>query len=127
MNIELKENDIIFDNEVDIFEDNDELISYIKENDNLNKMFGIHNKDNHNEDYQVNYYGIYNYENNSFYLNCCVTIYCEFKELKEKYPDIWFNPIVLLPKSSVFVLTIILYFYKLFEHLPLFKNESIIQ
>lgn len=74
MNIELKENDIIFDNEVDIFEDNDELISYIKENDNLNKMFGIHNKDNHNEDYQVNYYGIYNYENNSFYLNCCVTI-----------------------------------------------------
>ncbi len=89
MNIELKENDIIFDNEVDIFEDNDELISYIKENDNLNKMFGIHNKDNHNEDYQVNYYGIYNYENNSFYLNCCVTIYCEFKELKEKYPDIY--------------------------------------
>lgn len=89
MNIELKENDIIFDNEVDIFEDNDELISYIKENDNLNKMFGIHNKDNHNEDYQVNYYGIYNYENNSFYLNCCVTIYCEFEELKEKYPDIY--------------------------------------
>lgn len=35
MNIELKENDIIFDNEVDIFEDNDELISYIKENDTI--------------------------------------------------------------------------------------------
>lgn len=89
MNIELKENDIIFDNEVDIFEDNDELMAYIKENDNLDKIFGIYNKGNHNEDYQVNYYGIYNYENNNFYLDCCATIYCNCDELKEKYPDIY--------------------------------------
>lgn len=89
MNIELKENDIIFDDSVTIFEEHNELMAYIKENDNLDKIFGIHNKGNHNEDYQVNYYGIYNYENNNFYLNCCVTIYCEFEELKEKYPDIY--------------------------------------
>lgn len=89
MNIELKEDDIIFDDSVDIFENSNELIGYIKENDNLDKMFGIYNKDNHNEDYQINYYGVYNYENNNFYLNCCATIFCSCDELKEKYPDIY--------------------------------------
>lgn len=91
INIELKEDDIVFDDDVDIFEDNDELIAYIKESDNLDKLFKIYNKEHHNEDYQVNYYGIYNYHTNSFYINCCITVYCDcnYDELKEKYPDIY--------------------------------------
>lgn len=89
INIELKKDDIIFDEGVDISEYDFELIAYIKESDNLDRLFKIYNKKNHNEYYQVNYYGIYNYEHNNFYFNCCVTIYCEFEELKEKYPDIY--------------------------------------
>lgn len=89
INIELKKDDIIFDEGVDISEYDFELIAYIKESDNLDRLFKIYNKKNHNEYYQVNYYGIYNYEHNNFHFNCCVTIYCEFEELKEKYPDIY--------------------------------------
>ena len=44
INIELKKDDIIFDEGVDISEYDFELIAYIKESDNLDRLFKIYNK-----------------------------------------------------------------------------------
>lgn len=87
--IELKDDDINFEEEVGIIEDYNWITAYILETDNLDKLFGIYNNEHHNEDYQVNYYGIYDFESDKFYLNCNVTIYCKLEELGEKYPDIY--------------------------------------
>lgn len=87
--IELKDDDINFEEEVGIIEDYNWITAYIPETDNLDKLFGIYNNEHHNEDYQVNYYGIYDFESDKFYLNCNVTIYCKLEELGEKYPDIY--------------------------------------
>ena len=87
--IELKDDDINFEEEVGIIEDYNWITAYIPETDNLDKLFGIYNNEHHNEDYQVNYYGIYDFESDKFYLNCNVTIYCKLEELSEKYPDIY--------------------------------------
>ena len=83
-----KENDVIFDEEVAIFEDYQKLYVYLWETDIFDKIAKLYTEVNHSEDFCVNYYGVYDLYTKSFNVEVDVTYHVSKSELKIDFPKV---------------------------------------
>ena len=87
-NCKLKEKDIIFLDEVSLFEEYGKLYVYLWENDILDQIAELKTDMTHGDSFQINYYGVYDLYTNSFEVEINVTVYVDEKILEKYYPDI---------------------------------------
>ena len=80
-NCKLKEKDIIFLDEVSMFEEYGKLYVYLLENDILDQIAELKTDMTHGDSFQINYYGVYDLYTNSFEIEINVTVYVDEKIL----------------------------------------------
>lgn len=85
-NLRVNTDDIVFMDEISIFEEYDTIYAYLCETDIIDKVAGLYTDVLHDDDFQVNYYGVYDYNNKTFKVEIDLTLYCTYNQLKKDFP-----------------------------------------
>ena len=85
-NLRVNADDIIFLDGISIFEEYNTIYAYLCETDIIDKVAGLYTDGLHGEDFQVNYYGVYDYNNQTFKVEIDLTLYCTYNQLKKDFP-----------------------------------------
>lgn len=99
-NLRVNADDIIFMDGISIFEEYDTIYAYLCETDIIDKLAGLYTDVLHGDDFQVNYYGVYNYVDQTFKIEIDLTLYCTYNQLKNNFPQVANKIIDIVEKNK---------------------------